>query len=140
MSIQPSDFLQTAKQLYQDGNVPEADLRSAASRAYYAALHASHLALPDSRKPSEAILRNKGSHQAIIDALDAWAKAPGVGREQARKLVRTLRRLRDTRKNADYSLLTDFKNNDARLALMDASQVLADAAHARDRLNRQPDE
>lgn len=130
MSIEPKDFLATATKLHSSEGNTEADLRSAASRAYYAAIHASQHCLPFDLAPSASELRAKGSHQAVIDAVDTWAKAVRTGRMEAQMLARKLRRLRDIRKTADYQLDIDFMISESQFALKDASTVLDEAAHA----------
>ncbi len=130
MSIKPNDFLETAKKLDSYDGKTEADRRSSASRAYYAAIHASHHCLPLDLSPDASQLRAKGSHQAIIDAIDAWAKAPRTGRMEAQKLARILRRMREIRKTADYQLDIDFLITESQFALKDAATVLDEVAHA----------
>jgi uncharacterized protein (UPF0332 family) len=57
--MNPQNFLQTAQNL--SGSDYEADMRSAISRAYYAALHTAFSSLPESRKP-DLKSHNKSSH------------------------------------------------------------------------------
>ncbi len=140
MSIEPKDILATAKRLHDGGSSSEADLRSAASRAYYAALHASHLALPTDLTPKESDLRAKGSHQAVIDAVDLWAKAARTGRMEVQVLVRKLCRLRVIRKKADYDLTKDFLIAESLIALEDAGIVLTEVARASKKLGTMPNE
>ena len=140
MSIEPKDILATAKRLHDGGSTAEADLRSAASRAYYAALHASHLALPTDLTPKAGDLRAKGSHQAVIDAIELWAKAARPGRMEARVLVHNLCQLRAIRKKADYNLTGDFLIKESLDALQYASTVFSEIAHANKKLGLMPNE
>jgi uncharacterized protein (UPF0332 family) len=134
MSIEPKDILATAQKLLESAIPTESDLRSAASRAYYAALHASHIVLPNGLAPSASELHGKSSHEAIISALDVWAKAPGTGRDEAYTMWRNLKRLKATRKTADYTLENDFSIIDSQFAIKNAIEVLAKAARAKQKL------
>lgn len=134
MSIEPKDILATAQKLHEGGADTESDLRSAASRAYYAALHAAHLALPNDLTPSVSELRSDGSHEAIIRAVDVWAKAVRNGRNEAKLIERNLRSLKSIRKTADYELTGNFLISKSLRAITDAKEVLVDAARAKQKL------
>lgn len=107
-----------------DGNLCEASLRSAASRAYYAALHAAMGAIPDQFLPSEAELESKDSHKTIIDAVIAWGNSLTPGRTEAKMIGREFPRLKRLRKNADYGISSDFTATDKDEALARATKIL----------------
>ncbi len=137
MSIEPKDILATAQKLLASGVPTESDLRSAASRAYYAALHASYFVLPGGLVPNTSELKGKGSHDAIIRAVEIWAKKPGTGRAEAQIILRNLKRSKDIRKTADYRLEYDFPITESQFAIADATKVLSEAAHAKQKLERE---
>ncbi len=90
--------------------------------------------------PDASHLRAQGSHQAIIDAVDIWAKgAARTGRMEAQILARKLRRLRDIRKIADYALTADFDKGESRYALNDAVTIFNETAHAKRKMDRERD-
>lgn len=123
MSIEPHDFLATANRLI--GNNMESDLRSAASRAYYCALHSASAALPKDIAPSNADLRKKGSHKTILDALELWAKGEiRNGRTEAAILAKALPKLRNIRQKADYELDHNFSAEEAHRAIAIATSVV----------------
>ncbi len=133
MSIRGIDFLITAQHLAETG-AAEACLRSAASRAYYSALHGALETLPDEFTPPAASRQARGSHEAILDGLRAWGNSLCAGREQARLAGRDLARLKRTRVEADYLLDTDFPPQRAQEALAFARQIHLTLTAARDRL------
>lgn len=133
MSITPDDIFKTATSLATTtlGNIStEADLRSAASRAYYAALHAADLSIPDALKPSETEKGSKGSHQVIIDAIVSWSKGAYQGRSDARDMARNLTKLKRVRKKADYLIDEDFSLPEATDAVTTASGIMQNAQSA----------
>lgn len=121
MTITHNDILATAKRLsvvLVDGVGPsESDLRSVASRAYYATLHAASDAIPEDLQPSEEKIFGAGSHKAIIDAVILWSKSVRPGRSEAIVVARNLAKLKHARKKADYFLNQNFSVHDADTAL-----------------------
>lgn len=113
-----------------DGTCCEASLRSAASRAYYAALHASLKAVPIEFFPTEAELNARDSHNKILDAIVAWGNSTTPGRTEANAIRRELPRLKRLRKTADYSIDSDFSENEAIEALARSSRILQHIATA----------
>lgn len=99
MSIAPDDFIHTAQKLAT--SVDEWDLRSAISRAYYAAYHSTLSTLPE--KPC---VSGGASHEAVIQATKGYvnSKIPKPGRSDAIVVLDALARLKKKRKLADYDL------------------------------------
>lgn len=116
-----------------DGSCCEASLRSAASRAYYAALHAAKQSIPDQFAPESAELESKDSHKKIIDAVIAWGNSVTPGRTEAKTMARELPRLKRLRKNADYAILNDFSAGDAEEAIERATTIIENVRRALDK-------
>lgn len=131
MSCKPEDFLVVAENLLaEEAPRSEAMFRSAASRAYYAALHAADMALPVDLEPSSAERKGKGSHQAVIDAMTKWGKAIRPGRSEAIAVARNLPRLKTVRKLADYGLADSFTLEEARHSIRVSAATIASATRA----------
>jgi uncharacterized protein (UPF0332 family) len=134
MSVTPSEILATATILMSPFSgeeiSPEANLRGSASRAYYAALHAADLSLPDDLAPTADDRKSKSSHQAIIDSVVLWSKAIRPGRTEAISVARNLALLRRVRKQADYVIGTNFSLQEAADALKTARMIIQSAERA----------
>lgn len=120
--MNPQDFLQTAQNL--SGSDYEADMRSAISRAYYAALHTAFGALPEQRRP-DLKARDKSSHSKVIDAYDGWSKAIEPKRTDKRLIKEMLIDIKGQRTRADYELDTEIKKDDVSDSLEQAKAVIA---------------
>ena len=120
--MNPQDFLQTAQNL--SGSQYEADMRSAISRAYYAALHTAFSALPEQRRPNLKA-RDKSSHSKVIDAYDGWSKAIEPKRTDKRLIKEMLVAIKGQRTRADYELDTVIKKDDVSDSLEQAKAVIA---------------
>lgn len=120
--MNPQDFLQTAINL--SGSQYEADMRSAISRAYYAALHTAFNALPMQRKPNLKA-RDKSSHSKVIDAYDVWSKTIEPKRTDKRLIKEMLIDIKSQRTRADYELDTEIKKADVSDSLEQAKAVIA---------------
>lgn len=127
MSMLGKDFIDVARRLLVQTEL-EADYRSAASRAYYAAFHEADAALPADFAPSEAERRGKSSHEIIIDACRTWGNSLVPGRDLARQISRDLARLKRTRRDADYLLSQDFSKDQAVDAVL-VADTLCQRAH-----------
>lgn len=101
MPTKPSDVFAVAQQL-RGGMQGEAALRSAVSRAYYAALLRANEVLPE--RDDASIQGGDSSHSKIIGRADVCAKAPGQGREVAAQIAKSLSRMKQARVKADYYL------------------------------------
>jgi uncharacterized protein (UPF0332 family) len=112
------------------GGATESDLHSAASRAYYAALHASAQSLPQQFQPTSESLYSKSSPNAILAAVLSWANSTTSGRAEARQISRLLPKLKALRKKADYELESDFSLTDSSRAVRWATKALANAERA----------
>lgn len=97
----PEEFVEAAERLLAESD-KEADQRSAVSRAYYGALHASRISMPAPYiiPTTESI----GSHKAVIDGLSAWGRAAVPGRSDARVASRALASMKHKRTAADYDI------------------------------------
>lgn len=127
MSISGDDIYTTSTRIAGLEDATESDLRSAASRAYYAALHIVSAAVPAQFAPTAADLKKRDSHVAVVDALTLWANSLTRGRTEARYLSRNLPRLKQTRKTADYEIGQDFSQLDASEALALSEKIIASA-------------
>lgn len=120
--MNPQDFLQTANKL--SCSEYEADMRSAISRAYYAALHTAYKALPDDRKP-DLKAHDSSTHNKIISAYDGWYKAVlGAKRTDKRLIKEMLVSIKNHRKKADYELDIVIKKNEVGDSLEQAKKVI----------------
>ena len=120
MAVTPRELLEAADALGQRGS--EADLRNAASRAYYAAYHQCRWLAQDLRlRPAPG---SGGVHRRVIDTLtgsqDRKLKSLGYMLEQCRKL----------RVAADYDIDEEFPPGHARTALVQCRKILNGAEAA----------
>jgi uncharacterized protein (UPF0332 family) len=86
----------------------EATARSAVSRAYYAALHATKNTF-DARPR----FGDESSHAEIIGRATAYGSAVHPGRTEANQIAMWLPRLRRLRNKADYDLESELSHDDA---------------------------
>lgn len=135
MSVTHGQILQTAIDLsgllQTDGTCCESNLRSATSRAYYAALHAAITSLPSEFSPKVADLKGASSHEIINDAITLWGKSMIPGRTEAQILARGLPVLKKLRKKADYQIDSEFLAEETKDALLRATKLIASAERAR---------
>jgi uncharacterized protein (UPF0332 family) len=134
MAVTPSQIFSLATALHLrevEAKDAESYLRSAASRAYYAAYHAANDAVPEQLQPNEADRRGKESHVSVQVALEIWAKGAYQGRSEARAMARDLPKLKHIRKHADYLLLSEFRRSDADVALTTARAIINSAENAK---------
>lgn len=122
MSITPADLLSIANRL-ADGETDEASARSSVSRSYYAALHACMNGLPETLRPPAESSYQKGSHRAIIDAMERWGKSSALGRGEAAVAARYLAKLKRQRVVADYRIYGPW-TADAVACISDAKRVI----------------
>lgn len=119
--MNPQDFLQTALKL--SISEYEADMRSAISRAYYAALHIAFSVLPNERKPNLKS-HDRSSHGKVIDAYDGWSKAMEQKRNDKRWIKEMLVDIKGMRTRADYELNTEINNDDMSDSLYLADKII----------------
>lgn len=102
------DFLESAQKLLnaENNELQEVDYRNAASRAYYAALHACKGLIQQKDKKELG-----ASHQVVINALKQHSN------KQLRQIGNGLAQLRGKRINADYELNSNFSIQDAKFAI-----------------------
>lgn len=77
-------------------------MRSAISRAYYAALHSVAITFP--KRDGQYRKDGESSHAEIIGRSEVFAANPGQGRSDALFISKLMPRLRRTRNEADYRL------------------------------------
>lgn len=123
MSVSPGDLMTTARNLA--GSAAEADQRSAISRAYYAAFHATDSVLPEALVPNE---HYGSSHEALISAVGEFGRSFSPGRTEAAQISRALPALKRMRVRADYQIKAEMAPEDVGLALNRAASILTLAA------------
>ena len=116
MSITPADLLAETRELLV-GSANEVRRRTVASRAYYAAFHASRRFAATLGYEQR---RDRGVHGQLIRFLanrqERWIRG----------CARRLRRLRDLRTKADYQLEIRFPFGIAQDAVEDAIEIMED--------------
>jgi len=118
MPTSPRDIYALAEQLGKEEN-NEAALRSALSRAYYAALLESEATFPQGTR-----LGQESSHAVISNSAQAYGRGANPGREHASTIALWLPKMRRARNNADYHLNTVCTPQDAQGVLARALAVL----------------
>jgi uncharacterized protein (UPF0332 family) len=119
--MNPQDFFQTAKNL--SSSEYEADMRSAISRAYYAALHTAYSMLPESRKP-DLKAHDYSTHSKVIGAYDGWSRTLEPKRSDKRLIKEMLLSIKNQRKCADYELSTEIKKDNVSDSLEQANAII----------------
>jgi hypothetical protein len=123
MSCCPNDFLLLAQALGGSVEQNEAQLRSATSRGYYAALHTLDDTIPEVDGVERQ--RNEGSHAFVIRRAKGYGDGPNPGRQEAKKLVHAMKKLKDQRNDADYRLDMDYCARQKDDALARVSAILS---------------
>lgn len=118
MPTSPRDIYALAQRLFNEEG-DEVTLRSALSRAYYAALLESEATFPQVKR-----LGQESSHAVISNSAQTYARGPNPGREDASIIAMWLPKMRRYRNNADYHLNTVCTPNEAQSVLARALQVL----------------
>lgn len=121
--MRPEEFIETAERLLVEP-CKEADKRSAISRAYYGAFHASRLSLPPSFSPSAKQTRSAGSHDAIVDRLILWGNAHAAGRTGTVAAAKCLVKLKRARKRADYKLDSEISPKDVKTCVRNSRRIV----------------
>jgi uncharacterized protein (UPF0332 family) len=103
MPTTPAETLDSAIKIGLLGNPTEADVRSAVSRAYYAALHGVADVFTGS-----GLSHEKSSHEIIIERAESYGRSLNPGRTEAQQAARKLKMFKRIRKEADYHLELDF--------------------------------
>ncbi len=119
--MNPQDFLQTAQTL--SISEYEADMRSAISRAYYAALHTAYSVLPNERKPNLKS-HDRSSHNKVIDAYDGWSRVVEPKRSAKRQIKEMLVGIKRMRTRADYELDTEINKDHVSDSLFQADKII----------------
>jgi hypothetical protein len=124
MSVTPKEILETAKRLLNNPT-SESDMRSAASRAYYAALHATDRAIPNTFAGNDKTADPGSSHDAIIGKAGRLSKAFTPGRTEAAQLFAMLPKMKVTRVKADYRLGENVESKTYSHAVSQAEKALS---------------
>jgi uncharacterized protein (UPF0332 family) len=130
MSTSPRKILEHAEQICS-GRPDEIGWRCAASRAYYAALHAVKATF---ERPSKLPTgRTESTHEEVIRAAGEYARAKKPACDQAAVIAQQLARMKSDRTLADYYLDKRFGDDDCQrmmkraTALQDLCAIVADA-------------
>lgn len=123
MSCKPSDILDLAHSLGNLNECCEAELRCATSRGYYAALHTVDAVIPSI--PEVVRQKNEGSHAFIIRRAKKYSDGANPGRLEARNIAFAMKRLKDQRNVADYSLNINYSAREKEDALERAKAVIS---------------
>jgi uncharacterized protein (UPF0332 family) len=116
MPSSPHEVLALAEEI-ADKCKGEAALRSAASRAYYAALMAAQATIPS--------LTNDGpTHERIIRSCVKYGQGANPGRRASSEMAGLLEKVKVIRTEADYYLETEFTQRQYKDALVQARRVL----------------
>ena len=118
MPTSPRDIYALAERLCKEEN-NEAALRSALSRAYYAALLESEATFAQVPR-----LGQESSHAVISNSAQAYGRGANPGREHASTIALWLPKMRRARNHADYHLNTICTPQDAQGVLARALEVL----------------
>jgi uncharacterized protein (UPF0332 family) len=133
--MKPDDFIQTAERLLTDA-CAEADQRSAISRSYYGAFHATRRCLPPRFAPTSAQINSGRSHQVVIEALIQWGASRTSGCSNAAEASRTLLSLKQARRHADYDIEAPVRRTDAQTCVSRSRKVVELVRHARKRFDQ----
>jgi uncharacterized protein (UPF0332 family) len=133
--MKPGDFIQTAERLLTPP-CAEADQRSAISRSYYGAFHASRRCLPPQFTPTTAQIKSGRSHQIVIDALLEWGASRASGCSNAAEASRGLLWLKKARHHADYNIEASVRHKDVENCIAESRKVIELVQHARKRFDQ----
>ena len=122
MSCSPIDLWGLASSLGSGAGCSEVELRCATSRGYYAALHTVDQAIPAVVGVERQ--RNEGSHAFVIRRAHKYSQGPNPGRREAAQIVLAMKRLKDQRNHADYSLDLCYESRDREDALQRVAVIL----------------
>lgn len=135
MSCSPNEFLVLAQELGAAPEQTEAQLRSATSRGYYAALHTVDETIP--RVSGVERQRGEGSHAYVIRRAKEYGDRANPGRLEAKKIVLAMKRLKDQRNNADYILDADYCCREKNDALSRVATILDHCGNLREAMKMQ---
>lgn len=135
MSCCPNDFLLLAQALGGSSEQNEAQLRSATSRGYYAALHTLNETIPEVHGVERQ--RNEGSHAFVIRRAKGYGDGSNPGRQEAKKIVLAMKKLKDQRNDADYRLDIDYCARQKDDAMTRVSAVLGYCSELRRAMDAQ---
>jgi uncharacterized protein (UPF0332 family) len=131
----PEEFISTAERLLKEPCV-EADKRSAISRSYYGAFHASVQSLPPQFAPTKDAVNSGESHKAVIDALASWGSSRLKGCTDAAQASRKLASLKRARRRADYEIAKDLEQSDLASCILNSRKVVELVKYARQRFDQ----
>jgi hypothetical protein len=103
MTISPHDILALAKDL-QTSAKNEAEIRSAVSRAYYAAMLLTRDTIEDRRSLNNFSDNQDSTHKKIEAIAHTWGVGPNPGRGAASRIAKLLPSMKRLRVRSDYWL------------------------------------
>ena len=133
MSIAPCKILTVAKNSNLDAGC-EATIRTAVSRAYYAALHqACNQFTPQGWLPP----KGASSHVSIIDEVLSYSRGLNPGCVEAAQIAKLLFTLKNARKKSDYHLASNVSKTDALDSIKRSERVFELCAYVEKRITAQ---
>ena len=121
MATSPREWLDHAHQIRKD-RLDETGWRCAASRAYYAALHAARTLLPS--VPDLPKGSKEGTHDRVIRQCTEYIGGNGAGADIVQVLKHQLKTMKIERTKCDYFLDYQFTEQDSDRMLTRAEGVL----------------
>ena len=120
MSISPNDILDTSKYLLKDNN--ESNLRSASSRAYYAAFHACSC-FSEKLPAVDMSGKHETTHNVVITKYLKYTENSDF-KIKIRKVGGLMMQLRNARVDADYKLSFNFKEPRAKENVYQSGRII----------------
>lgn len=128
MSFDWSEYLKLAQELASQthgSSTQEARLRSAISRAYYAAFRKARNHLRDKEGRTERELTQGNTHQIVIDSFEDLYKKNLVKNKTHRLIAQNLRDLRSARNRTDYNDKIQHLQGLTQTALIQAQLIIS---------------
>lgn len=123
--IEPKDLLVYARNLHT-ATAKEVQLRSAISRAYYAAFHycdrSAQKFCDELSATSPELSKGVGTQEKVYIRMERYCREPKV-KEDVRTMAQVAKNLRNLRTDADYKLHKTVGGKEATRGLSYASQV-----------------
>lgn len=122
--IEAKSFLGQAKELMQRDSVAEVDVRTAISRAYYAAYHVANTFHEHLPSPGISPQREYGMHEELIYRLTNPSVRDDGQRVLSKKIGFILKTLKTRRTEADYRLFLNILPEMAELQIAEAENLV----------------
>lgn len=121
MSTTPTQILQVADSIRLLGK-DEPLLRSAVSRAYYAALLEASATIPD--RDGSTNPKGESSHEKVISKVDVYRRGANPGRGAAAVVFKNLPAMKRARVKADYYLEVGVSEEECEEVFLRANEVM----------------